>query len=74
MKDKLVKRNITKFDRRARKLGILGGFIIISTLAFGIPMIVNLNSQNEMLTKEVTNGNDVITNLQLQNDNINIEY
>ena len=69
MKDKLVKNNITKFDRKARKFGILGSFIIASTLAFGIPMIVSLDNQNDLLTKEVNNDNDLIANLQLQIDN-----
>ncbi len=70
MKDKLVKKNITKFDRRSRKLGILGIVLITSTLAFGIPMIVNLNNQNDILTKEVRKTNDKIATLQLQFENL----
>lgn len=70
MKDKLVKKNVTKFDRRSRKLGILGIVLITSTLAFGIPMIVNLNNQNDILTKEVRNTNDRIATLQLQFENL----
>lgn len=73
MKNKLVRKNITKFDRRSRKFGILGVVLITSTLAFGIPMIVNLNSQNEILTKEVRNTNDKIATLQLQFENLEKE-
>ena len=70
MKNKLVKYNVTKFDRTARKLGILGIIFIVSALAFGIPMIVNLNHQNDILTREVNNDNGRIATLQLQIENL----
>ena len=70
MKNKLVKTNVTKFDRTARKLGILGIIFIVSALAFGIPMIVNLNHQNDILTREVNNDNGRIATLQLQIENL----
>lgn len=70
MKNKLVKKNVTKFDRNARKLGILGIIFIVSALAFGIPMIVNLNHQNDILTKEVNNDNGRLATLQLQIENL----
>lgn len=70
MKNKLVKNNVTKFDRTARKLGILGIIFIVSALAFGIPMIVNLNHQNDILTREVNNDNGRIATLQLQIENL----
>lgn len=70
MKNKLVKNNVTKFDRTARKLGILGIIFIVSALAFGIPMIVNLNHQNDILTREVNNDNGRLATLQLQIENL----
>ena len=69
MKDKVVKTNFTKFDKKARILGILGGFIIASALALGIPMLSRINSENDMLTKEITQNKDVAENLQLQIEN-----
>ena len=73
MKNKLVKTNVTKFDRTARKLGILGIVLIVSALAFGIPMIASLNHQNDILTREVNNDNGRIATLQLQIENLDKE-
>ena len=69
MKDKVVKTNITKFDKKARILGILGGFIIVSALALGIPVLSQISSENDILTKEITKNNNEIENLQLQIEN-----
>ena len=66
MKDKIVKTNITKFDKNARILGILGTIMIVFTLAFCIPMISSITTQNEILTKEVSKNNGSVSNLQFQ--------
>ena len=69
MKDKIVKTNITKFDKNARILGILGTIMIVFTLAFCIPMISSITTQNEILTKEVSKNNGSVSNLQFQIEN-----
>lgn len=61
MKNKLEKRNLTKFDYKARKLGILGCILVVLTLAVMLPVSANLSSNNATLTNEIRMlNNDVI--------------
>ena len=53
MKNKLEKRNLTKFDYKARKLGILGCILVVLTLAVMLPVSANLSSNNSTLTNEI---------------------
>ena len=53
MKNKLQKRNLTKFDYKARKLGILGCILVVLTLAVMLPVSANLSSNNTTLTNEI---------------------
>lgn len=53
MKNKLEKRNLTKFDYKARKLGILGSILVVLTLAVMLPVSANLSSNNTTLTNEI---------------------
>ena len=53
MKNKLEKRNLTKFDYKARKLGILGCILVVLTLAVMLPVSANLSSNNASLTNEI---------------------
>ncbi len=53
MKNKLVKRNMTKFDYRARKLGFLGLAIIGISLSVGLPIANSLSKMNSNLTQEI---------------------
>ena len=65
MKNKLVKRNMTKFDYRARKLGIFGAILAVLSLAVILPISANISSNNVALTNEIQG----ITN-DIKHDNI----
>ena len=73
MKDKLSRKHMTGFDRTARKLGIIGSIIIVSSIALGVSLIVTLDRQNEVLVNEVNRNTNILDNLQLQYENGN-EY
>ena len=53
MKNKLTKRNMTKFDYKARKFGILGGFLVVLSLAVILPISATINSDNVRLKNEI---------------------
>lgn len=53
MKNKLTKRNMTKFDYKARKLGILGGILVVLSLAVILPISATINSDNVRLKNEI---------------------
>ena len=53
MKNKLEKRNMTKFDYKARKLGVLGIVLCALSLAVILPISANINSKNTNLTNEI---------------------
>lgn len=72
MKDKIVKKNKTKFDRISLKLGVIGNLIMICTFAFGLPIMNSLNHKNETLVKEIIKENKAIDNVQLQSDDANL--
>lgn len=74
MKDKLSRKYVTKFDRIARKLGIIGSVIIVSTIALGVSLIVTLDHQNDLLVEEVNRNTNILDNLQLQYENGNVLY
>ena len=61
MKNKLEKRNLTKFDYKSRKLGILGCVLVVLTLAVMLPVSANLSSNNVNLTNEIRMLNNDIT-------------
>ncbi|MDD7735955.1 MAG: hypothetical protein SOW55_00630 [Bacilli bacterium] len=61
MKNKLVKKNMTKFDYRARRLGIAGLFLLTITLSVGLPILTSLSNTNRSLTHDINvmeNQND----------------
>ena len=61
MKNKLVKRNMTKFDYKARKLGILGCVLAVVSLAIILPISASISKENVTLNnqiQELTNESD----------------
>ncbi len=66
MKDKISKRHMTGFDRCARKLGVIGSIILLSSVTFGISLMVTLDQQNDALIQEVNRSTKIFDNLQLQ--------
>ena len=66
MKNKLVKTNMTKFDYRARKLGIFGVILLGISLTVALPIATSLSNYNKQLTQDITiiqmeNGKDDTT-------------
>lgn len=53
MKNKLEKKHMTKFDYKARKLGILGGVLVVLSLAVILPISVSMNTENVQLNNEI---------------------
>lgn len=53
MKNKLVKKNMTSFDYKARKLGVIGLLIFISIFTLGLPIVNILNSENLALNNQI---------------------
>ena len=53
MKNKLTKRNMTKFDYKARRLGILGGILVVLSLAVILPISATIASENVTLANEI---------------------
>lgn len=53
MKNKLEKRNMTRFDYKARKLGFLGAILIVLSLAVILPISSSINNENTALTNEI---------------------
>mgnify|MGYP003415078340 FL=1 len=54
MKNKLVKANKTKFDYRARRLGIIGLFLMVITLSVAVPVASSLSNVNKSLVQDIT--------------------
>ena len=71
MKDKIYKKNMTSFDYKARRLGIIGSVIIILSLAILLPICTSISSQNVAITEEIrqlnneidTNSGEIETNM-----------
>jgi hypothetical protein len=57
--NKIEKVNMTKFDYTARKLGIVGLFIITITLAFCGTVIINLFMENQTLINALAKTQDL---------------
>jgi hypothetical protein len=53
MKNKLQKTNMTRFDHKARKLGIIGIFMMVATFAVCIPVATNIINNNNQVTVEI---------------------
>ena len=53
MKNKLQKTNMTRFDHRARKLGVIGALIMAATFALCVPVAASLISSNKAVTIEI---------------------
>ena len=53
MKNKLEKRNMTRFDYKARKLGFLGAILVVLSLAVILPISSSINNENTALTNEI---------------------
>ena len=53
MKNKLEKRNMTRFDYKARKLGFLGAILVVLSLAVILPLSSSINNENTALTNEI---------------------
>ena len=69
MKNKITKKHMTKFDYTARKLGIIGLFIFVLSMAVVLPIAGSISSSNtriqmeiQNLHEEIDNGNYVIEN------------
>ena len=56
--NKIEKVNMTKFDYTARKLGIVGLFILTITIAFCGTVLVNLFVENQTLINALTETHD----------------
>lgn len=54
MKNKLVKTNMTKFDYKARRLGIIGLFLMVVTLGVALPVATSLSNMNNTLIHDIT--------------------
>lgn len=54
MKNKLVKANKTKFDYSARRLGIIGLFLMVITLSVAVPVASSLSNVNKSLVQDIT--------------------
>ena len=54
MKNKLQKTNMTRFDHRARKLGIIGALIMAATFALCVPVAASLISSNKCPGQDIT--------------------
>lgn len=67
VKNKLVKNNMTKFDYRARRLGIIGMILMVVTLSVGIPVASSLSNLNNTLTRD-------ISVIQRENPDENTQY
>ena len=65
MKNKLEKRNMTKFDYKARKLGILGGIFVVLSLAVMLPLMNTINAKNVSLNNEIR-----ILNNEIHDDSV----
>lgn len=53
MKDKLTKKNRSRVDYFFRRLGIIGGSLMMLSLALLLPLNANIISQNVALTQEI---------------------
>lgn len=60
MKNKLTKRNMTGFDYKARRLGILGGILVVLSLAVILPISASVNNENVTLTNEIRELNNEV--------------
>lgn len=53
MKNKVEKRYLTKFDYKARRLGIAGVIIVVLSLFVLLPISKNISNDNLSLVKEI---------------------
>lgn len=65
MKNKLEKRNMTKFDYNARKYGLIGCILVVFALAVMLPISASISSNNVNLTKEIRTLNNEMDNSDL---------
>lgn len=68
MKNKIEKRNMTGFDYKARKLGIIGLAIFVLSLAVVLPIAGSISSNNVKMEVEIQQLRD-----DIRNENIVIE-
>ena len=57
--NKIEKVNMTKFDYTARKLGIVGLFLITLTIAFCGTVLINLFIENQTLINALAETHDL---------------
>jgi hypothetical protein len=62
MKDKLVKKNMTKFDYVAKRLGIFGVCLLILSMAVVLPISANISSTNKNISVEIQELHDEMNN------------
>ena len=62
MKNKITKKHMTKFDYTARKLGIIGLFIFVLSMAVVLPIAGSISSSNTRIQMEIQNLHDEIDN------------
>ena len=68
MKNKITKANMTKFDYKARKLGLFGVIIVVLSLAVVLPIAGSVSSKNGNIQTEIQQLRE-----DIRNDNYTIE-
>ena len=68
MKNKIEKRNMTVFDYKARRLGIIGAAIFVLSLAVALPIAGSISTSNTKMEIEIQQLKD-----EIRNDNIVVE-
>jgi hypothetical protein len=62
MKNKLTKKNMTKFDYSARRLGIVGAALLVLSFAVALPIATSVSSANNNMKMEIQQLHDEINN------------
>lgn len=53
MKDKLVKRNLTSYDYKIRRLGAISTFMMLASTAVIVPIYQQIAKQNKLMIAEI---------------------
>ena len=68
MKNKIEKRNMTGFDYKARRLGIIVAAIFVLSLAVALPIAGSISTSNTKMEIEIQQLKD-----EIRNENIVVE-
>ena len=70
MKNKLEKKYLTKFDYRARRLGITGLVIVMFSWLVLVPLSSSLSNKNVAISKEIEQISENIKDETAKNETI----